>query len=483
MASAKEGRNIVIPTVEAAASLFRKPHRGPKLFGLEIERPLVVAATGALPEYRDIKDLVLQMQDSFGWEVVHEGADPIALCKTRRGGDPANPAHTIQITFEPGGALEIATSAHATLRDLHRELAEVNRQALICCDEMGLVPLGVGFLPMANIPDTLVMDRKSRYHQLWPYLDTAAREAAIRTGGLQVTLDYEGEPNFVDVMRVMTGLMFVATALFCTSPFKNGAPAGHESVRMVGWNAYGQSLSAGQDRIFADGFGYEGHMRNLLALPHKFNVSAGIYVPADGRPLGDHLAEGTVTEAMLRNHVTTQPPYAARGKPGMVEACGADGVRDVDTMMAGAALWVGLLYDSKALTQSLDLVAGFDNAVRQRLYKEVPTTGLATVVQGSRLVQHVARDMIGIAKAGLKRRNEDPDTLAPLEKILREGTLAAQALNALAHRKDGGGLISAQAFMEHYGPPPLHEQHLGFHDRRHFGLADPRWSVGLSSPA
>ncbi len=462
MGSIKEGDNAVIPTVEAAARILNTRHRGPKLFGLEIERPLVVAATGDLPDYADIRNLIQLMQTRFNWDVVYEGENPISLQKTRPGGDPRNPAHTIQITFEPGGALEIATSAHARLGDLHRELAEVDRQARICCDELDLVPLGVGFFPMAHVEDRLVMSGKSRYQQLWRFLDAAGKEAAIRTGGLQVTLDYTDEANFVSSMRVMTGLMPVVTALLGNSPYKNGIPSGHESVRMIGWNAYGQSLSTGQNRIFADGYGYEGHMQNLLAMPHKFNVIGGIYTPADGRPLSAHLAEGAVTETMLRNHVTTQPPYAARGKPGMIEACGADSVQDVDMMMAGAALWVGLLYDPKALQQSLELVSSFDNALRQRLYTEAPTTGLATVVDGSRLLQHVARDMIQIARGGLRRRRENPDMLAPLDAILQNGTLASQALNALARLKDSEGIVPAGAFMKYYGPAPISVQHTGY---------------------
>jgi len=110
-----------------------------------------------------------------------------------------------------------------------------------------------------------------------------------------------------------------------------------------------------------------------------------------------------------------------------------DGPRE--RICALSALWTGLLYDSAALEAASDLVKGWTAAERQKLRDDVPRLGFNAAVR-DRKVRGLARDMIALARDGLKRRRrvdhhsgrDESHFLDPIEEIVESGKTPAEVL-------------------------------------------------------
>jgi glutamate--cysteine ligase len=86
-----------------------------------------------------------------------------------------------------------------------------------------------------------------------------------------------------------------------------------------------------------------------------------------------------------------------------LEMRGADG-GPWARLCALPALWVGLLYDSVALDQAAELIKDWTVAEMEALRRDVPRLALKTPFRGGTL-QAVAKQVVALAREGLKRRN------------------------------------------------------------------------------
>jgi glutamate--cysteine ligase len=98
------------------------------------------------------------------------------------------------------------------------------------------------------------------------------------------------------------------------------------------------------------------------------------------------------------------------------------------------ALWMGIFYDNAALAAAWDLCKDWKIEDHERLRADVARVGLKAQIAG-RSVQDVAKDMVAIAREGLKRRNrlsggmvDETNYLAELEEIAGTGVTAAERL-------------------------------------------------------
>jgi glutamate--cysteine ligase len=100
-----------------------------------------------------------------------------------------------------------------------------------------------------------------------------------------------------------------------------------------------------------------------------------------------------------------------------LEMRGAD-MGDRGHVLALPALWVGLLYDEDALNEAADRIKSWAAEDVLVLRTAVPKTAIHTPFKGC-LVSDLAREVVGLAKAGLKRRGlGEEQYLAPLELTL-----------------------------------------------------------------
>ena len=108
------------------------------------------------------------------------------------------------------------------------------------------------------------------------------------------------------------------------------------------------------------------------------------------------------------------------------------------------ALWIGVLYDDAALAAAWDLCKHWDIQDHERLRADVARRGLKAEIAG-RTVQDIAKDMLAIARQGLKNRNRlsggmDDETgyLSELDHIADSGITPAERLLELYNTRWAG---------------------------------------------
>jgi len=381
---------------------------------------------------RGIRALLEGMQALLGWEPILDGENIIGLVDPVGGG---------AISLEPGGQFELSgaplKTLHQTCREVNAHLAQVRQVA----DPLGIGFLGIGMSPKWRLSETPVMP-KSRYRIMADYMPKVGRnglDMMFRTCTVQVNLDFASEADMRDKLRVGLALQPIATALFANSPFTENKMNGFLSFRGEIWRDTDADRTGMLPFAFDDGFGFETYVDWALDVPMYFVVRNGRYHNMTSFTFRqfmegqapDDLPEPTPTMGDWKNHLSTLFPEV-RLKT-YLEMRGADG-GPWRRLVALPALWVGLLYDQASLDAAWELVADWTQAERQALRDEVPRTALATPFR-NRTVLDIAKEVVTIARGGLKRRgaagNGAPDESAylwPLEETVALGKTPAETL-------------------------------------------------------
>ena len=381
---------------------------------------------------RGIKALLEGMQGLLGWEPINDGENIIGLADPVSGG---------AISLEPGGQFELSgaplRSLHRTCREVHSHLAQVREIA----DPLGIGFLGLGMSPKWKLAETPVMP-KSRYRIMANYMPKVGRcglDMMFRTCTVQVNLDFSDEADMRDKMRVGLALQPIATALFANSPFTENRPNGFLSYRSEIWRDTDPNRTGMLPFAFLDGFGFENYVDWALDAPMYFVVRDGRYYDMTSftfRRFMEGVAPNDLpsprpTIGDWKNHLSTLFPEV-RLKT-YLEMRGADG-GPWRRLLALPALWVGLLYDQTSLDGAKALIADWTAEERQALRDAVPKTALATTFR-NRTVLDIARDVVALARDGLKRRAvsgngalDEVPYLGPLEETLALGRTPAENL-------------------------------------------------------
>jgi glutamate--cysteine ligase len=341
---------------------------------------------------------VLEGMTRFGWVPVLENGNPIALSKG-----------ACNITLEPGGQFELSG---APVENLHQTCSEVNDhldQVKQVDAELGTGMLGMGFNPKWARADQPWMP-KARYQIMREYMPKKGKlgiDMMIRTCTVQVNLDFADEADMVKKMRVGIALQPVATALFADSPFTEGKPNGFMSYRSHIWTDTDPDRCGMLPFVFEPGYGFERYVDWMLDVPMYFVYRDGKYVDCSGQSFRDFL-KGKLPALPgelpgmgdWTDHLTTAFPEVRLKR--FLEMRGADS-GPWQRLCALPAFWVGLLYDAQALDAAWELCKDWSLAERERLRADVPRAALRAQVR-KRSVQDLAKDVLAIARAGLKRR-------------------------------------------------------------------------------
>lgn len=271
-----------------------------------------------------------------------------------------------------------------------------------------------------------------------PLVGAKGLDMMFRTCTVQANLDFADEADMVAKFRVSLALQPIATALFANSPFVEGKPSGFLSARADIWSDTDRARTGMLPFVFEDGFGFETYARYALATPMYFVKRDGRYIDVAGRSFADFIdgrlpeAEGErATLGDWAEHISTIFPEVRLKQ--YLEMRGADG-GPTSRLCALPALWAGILYDPPAQAAAWDLCRNWTLEDRARLSREVPRLALGAEVAG-RPVRDVARDLVAIAREGLKRRNrlsggmvDESGYLGELEDIADSGLTAAERL-------------------------------------------------------
>ncbi|PWE17666.1 glutamate--cysteine ligase [Marinicauda salina] len=392
-------------------------------FTLDGHRPLPYEGEG--PSVRKM----LEGLTRFGWTTIEEAGKPVAL--KRDGGS---------ITLEPGGQFELSgaplESLHETCNEVNRHLREVREVA----EEIGAGFLGLGFSPKWSLEETPLMP-KARYDIMRAYMPKVGalgHQMMFRSCTVQVNLDFASEADMARKFRVSQALQPIATALFANSPFADGKPNGFLSYRAHVWTDTDPDRTGNLGFVFDDGFGYERYVDWALDAPMYFVKREGRFLDASGQSFRDFL-KGALpalpgelpTVSDWEDHLSTLFPEV-RLKT-FLEQRGADG-GPWGRLCALPALWTGLLYDDAALAAAEAYVKDWTLEEVEALRRGVARTAMKTRFRG-RTVQDVARDVLAIARDGLKARGRlnahgehEAVFLDDLDEIAASGVSPAERL-------------------------------------------------------
>jgi glutamate--cysteine ligase len=272
-----------------------------------------------------------------------------------------------------------------------------------------------------------------------------------RTCTVQVNLDYASEADMVRKMRVSLALQPVATALFANSPFSEGKPNGFLSYRAHVWTDTDPDRTGIPAIFFEKGFGFERYAQWLVdEVPMYFVYRNGRYVDLAGESFRRFMAgqlgnteAGTATIGDFADHITTVFTDVRLRK--FIEMRGAD-AGTLDMMVAQSAFWVGLLYDDAALAAAESLVRRHHWTEFAALRPLVPRQALDTPFAGG-TVRDVARDVVAIARDGLRARNrltadgrDETEHLAPLEALVTDAPTQAEHWLSCFHGEWNGNI-------------------------------------------
>lgn len=409
---------------------------GELLVGTEHEKfPFYVADNSPVPYEggNGIRALLEGMQAEGGWEPIFDGEALIGLFDDHGGA----------ISLEPGGQFELSgaplASAHETAAELNSHLALANKVA----GQLGIGFLGLGMSPLWSLAETPKMP-KSRYKIMTGYMPkvgTRGLDMMYRTCTVQTNLDFTSEADMVKKLRVSVALQPVATALFANSPFVDGKDSGYLTFRSHIWLDTDAARTGMLPFAFEEGMGFERYVDYALDVPMYFVIRNGQYVNVAGESFRAFL-EGRLpqlpgekpTVKDWEDHLSTLFPEVRLKQ--ILEMRGAD-MGDEASVTALSALWVGLLYDDIALDEAWQLVKDWTEFDRQALRNTIPKLALQTPVPGNDLrfgtVGDLAREMVGIASAGLARRaqtnamgQDETIYLESLEETLRLGKTPAE---------------------------------------------------------
>ncbi|MBL8591257.1 MAG: glutamate--cysteine ligase [Devosia sp.] len=363
-----------------------------------------------------------------GWHPFFDRGNPIGLRNLGAVGG---------ISLEPGGQFELSGAPQLTIHDAAAELDAHLEDCRVIGGPLNIHFLGLGVTPLWSVAEIAAMP-KSRYGIMTRYMQqvgTLGTSMMYRSATVQANLDFSDEADMVKKLRVSVALQPIVTALFANSPFVDGKPSGYLSFRSHIWLNTDNARTGMLPFAFEEGFGFDRYAEYALDVPMYFVIRKGEYINVAGESFRAFM-QGKLpqlpgvrpTVKDWENHLSTLFPEVRLKQ--FLEQRGAD-MGDRDHVLALAAIWTGLLYDSESLDAAWDLVSDWTAAERQTLRNEVPRTAIHTPFRGG-TVADIARLVVDLAGDGLRRRkhlaNGKDETvfLDPLNQTLDLGKTQAE---------------------------------------------------------
>jgi glutamate--cysteine ligase len=391
-----------------------------------------------LPGRKGVGALLEGMQAELGWTPITEGDHVTGLYDEAGGG---------AISLEPGGQFELSgaplETIHATKAELARHFSALRKVA----GPVGF--LGLGMSPKWRREEIPRMPKR-RYEIMFRYMPKVGAlglDMMLRTSTVQANLDYASEADMVKKLRVALAIQPLITALFANSPFTDGKLNGFLSMRSEIWRHTDPDRTGMLAFAFEPGMGFERYVDYALDVPMYFVKRGEVYRDVAGASFRDLLAGRLpalpgerATFSDWANHLTTIFPEVRLKR--VLEMRGAD-AGSLPFLYALPALSVGLLYDSSALDAAWEIVRPWNAEERGRLRDQVPRLGLACKI-GGRSLRDVGREVLGLARDGLARRQrrdaagrDETAFLDPLDAVLAGRTQAEDLIERFETRWAG----------------------------------------------
>ncbi len=418
----------LIEIFEAACkpeSEFRCGAEAEKFGVFQDGRPLPYA--GAVAGQPGVVD-VLRHLAARGWKEDRESDDGPLLALLRDGAS---------ITLEPGSQLELSGAPLTTIHETEAEFLAHLAEIAPISRQLGVTWLGVGFHPFARRSDYVFVP-KQRYGVMREYLPTRgalALDMMLRTATVQANYDFCSEEDAIRKMRVALALGPVTTAMFANSPFYEGAAFGGKSFRARVWLDVDPDRSGLVPALWREGSGFRDYIEWALDVPMFMFKRGGKRVENTGQTFRAFWTDGyeghRPTVGDFTTHLNTLFPEVRLKKT--IEVRGAD-AQGLLLTPALAALYTGIFYDAKALSEVEALVQDFTLEETLAVRRHVPESALSSPFRGGTL-RGLAEAVILAAEGGLSRRarlspelRDERVYLAPLKALVDKGECPADAL-------------------------------------------------------
>ena len=392
-------------------------------FGVRADgRPVAFEGEGG------VRSVLAALETDFGWTAKREipGAPPIAL---KRDG--------ASITLEPAAQLELSG---APLGDIHATRAELDRhlrELAIVSEPHGLRWLGVGFHPTAKHED-LPHVPKLRYAIMREYLPTRGSrglDMMRRTCTVQANLDYSNEADAMRKLRLSLRAQPIVSAMFCNSPWYEGAHRGRLGERPDVWLHMDPDRSGLLRFMWEGAERYQDYVEWALDAPMFLILRDDKVVANTGQRFREFMKDGhqgfVATAEDWETHLNTLFPEVRLKRT--LEWRGADS-QGRELVCALPALARGLLYDDEAFRAAEALLEGLDFDTVEGARVDITERGLRAELAGRPLGEW-ADQLLSIAEAGLDRLNVRDEYgrterihLVPLRALVNQGACPADVL-------------------------------------------------------
>ncbi len=402
--------------------------------GAEMEKFGVDRDSGAPLGYdgeRGVLRILDRLAERFAWQPEREkdGGPIIALYR-----DGAS------VTLEPGSQLELSGAPLRTVHEICAELSAHLRELEDVSRDMNLRWLGLGFHPFAKRSD-LTFVPKQRYAIMRDYLPTRgglALDMMLRTCTVQGNYDYSSEADAMKKVRVAMKLAPLTTAMFANSPWYEGGRFGGVTYRGKVWLDVDPDRSGLVPGVWKQGARYADYVEWALDCPMFLFKRGGEPVANTGQTFRSFWKSGFQGHHALvsdwKMHLNTLFPEVRLKNT--IEIRGAD-AQTPSTACALPAVWMGLLYDAKALDEAEALTESWTHDEISALRPAIWRDGLHAEFRGAKLAK-VAERVMDLAEGGLERRgfkNKDGTKdermhLARLRDLVAHGECPADRLLA-----------------------------------------------------
>ncbi|HMJ12742.1 MAG TPA: glutamate-cysteine ligase family protein [Polyangiaceae bacterium] len=430
----KQSDHEPIRDAEDLCRVFREAEKPASAWriGAEAEKFGVDASTGTPVTYdgaRGVLRVFASLIEGHGWVPEREQEDGPIIALRRE---------SASVTLEPGAQLELSGAA---LPDIHAICAESRghmQELRVISDEMNVVWLGVGFQPLAR-PDELPWVPKQRYGVMKSYLPTrgsGALDMMRRTATVQANYDYADEADAMRKLQVSLRLSPLAHAMLANAPFFEGKLSGKKSLRGEVWLNMDPHRSGLIPALWRkERPRYRDYVEWALDAG-MFLFKRGDRVFANtGQSFRDFLKNGfegeRATHADWKLHLNTLFPEVRLKST--LETRSVDSL-PTDLACALPALFTGILYDERALSEAEELTRPLSYEAVERARPELIEKGLAAELQGQS-VRALAERLVEIAQGGLRRRKrlssegrDETIHLARLAELVAAGKTPADVL-------------------------------------------------------
>ncbi len=370
-----------------------------KRIGMECEGVGVFEDSGkAIPYYgeKGVLAILTEMVQKFDWQPIWEGEAIIAL---QRGNS--------RVTLEPGGQIELSSSPYDNLHTLAREFRDYWRQLNSIAKPMGIAFLGIGMQPVSKIEEISWVP-KGRYKIMSRYLKNKgplSHYMMKATATVQAAVDFTGEQDAMEKLKLAFGLSPVVTAMVANSPFYGSQLNGFITMRYYVWHYTDSDRCGIIPEIFSKpNPGFQDYVDYALRVPMLFIQRNHQWIEMDGIPFGEYLRSGykgyQATREDWELHLSTIFTDARLKQ--YIELRSADHPKP-DLALSIPAFWKGIFYDDLAKEAAWELIKDWSLEEWIKLSWDVCSQGLEARIRNY-LLLNLVQELIQISLEGLKRQ-------------------------------------------------------------------------------